>query len=124
MRRFIKPGGVLAVSEISWTTSARPQELQAYWKEIYPEIDTASSKIKILEDNGYSPVAYFLLQEHCWLDNYYRLLQRDFADFLDRNGNSEDAQSLVEEYTIEIEMYEKHKEHFSYGVYIATKLEG
>ncbi len=121
-RRFLKPGGLLVVSEITWTTSDRPSEIQKYWEAEYPEIDTASSKINILEKNGYSPVAYFVFPEHCWLENYYRPLQNSFAEFIVRNANNENAQAIVETEKKEISLYEKFKRHYSYGVYIARKL--
>jgi len=121
-RRFLKPGGLLVVSEITWTTSDRPSEIQKYWEAEYPEIDTASSKINILEKNGYSPVAYFVLPECCWLENYYRPLQNSFAEFIVRNANNENAQAIVEAEKKEISLYEKFKKHYSYGVYIARKL--
>jgi len=120
-RRFLKTGGVLVVSEITWITAVRPSELQEYWKDEYPEIDTASAKIGILENNGYSPVAYFALPQHCWLDNFYRPMQDSFDEFLERNGNSEKAQALVDAEKKEIALYEKYKAHYSYGVYIARK---
>ena len=118
---FLKTGGVLVVSEITWFTATRPSELQEYWQNEYPEIDTASSKIGVLEKNGYSPVAYFVLPEHCWLDNYYRPIQDSFEGFLKRNGNSEEAQALVEAEKKEIAMYEKYKAYYGYGVYITRK---
>ena len=121
-RRFLQPGGLLVVSEITWTTSDRPSEIQKYWEAEYPEIDTASSKINILEKNGYSPVAYFVLPECCWLENYYRPLQNSFAEFIVRNANNENAQAIVEAEKKEISLYEKFKKHYSYGVYIARKL--
>lgn len=121
-RRFLKPGGMLVVSEITWITNNRPPEIQEYWESEYPEVDTASSKFKTLESNGYSPIAYFLLPEHCWLDNYYRPMQRTFGDFLKRNGNSKEAHAIVSAEEHEITLYEKHKQYYSYGVYIARKL--
>jgi len=121
-KRFLKPGGLLAVSEITWTISDRPSEIQKYWDAAYPEIDTASSKISILEKSGYSPVAYFVLPEHCWLENYYRPLQNSFSEFVARNANNENAQALVSAEREEISLYEKFKEHYSYGFYIARKL--
>ena len=51
-RRFLKPGGKLVVSEITWSTNDRPRELQEFWANEYPEIDTASAKMKVLERNG------------------------------------------------------------------------
>jgi len=122
-RRYLKVGGLLVVSEITWITASRPLELQKYWDAEYPEIDVASSKISELEKAGYSPIGYFILPAHCWLDNYYRPLQKSFKDFLDRNGNSEEARAIVEAENREIEMYEKYKTHYSYGVYVARKLD-
>ena len=120
-RRYLKPGGFLVVSEITWTTSERPIELQNYWESEYPEIGTASSKISVLEKSGYSPAAYFILPDHCWIDNYYRPIQNSFPEFLSRNANSEEAQAIVEAEKKEISLYEEYKNYFSYGVYIAKK---
>jgi SAM-dependent methyltransferase len=120
--RYLKTGGLLVASEISWITNTRPSEIQKHWDNEYPEIDLASSKMSILEKNGYSPIGYFALPEHCWLDNYYRPMQGSFKDFLERNGNSEEAHAIVEAEAREITLYEKYKSHYSYGVYIARKL--
>ena len=122
-RRYLKMGGLLVVSEITWITGSRPLELQKYWEGEYPEIDVASSKIGVLETNGYSPIGYFVLPEHCWLQNYYRPMQNSFKDFLNRNGNSEEALAIVEAENREIELYEKYKTHYSYGVYVAEKVD-
>jgi ubiquinone/menaquinone biosynthesis C-methylase UbiE len=121
-KRFLKPEGMLVVSEITWSTNTRPSELETYWKNEYPEIDTASAKIKIIEENGYSLKAYFLLPEYCWIENYYRPLQSTFDDFLQRNGNSKEAKEVVSAEEAEIALYEKYKSYYSYGVYIAEKL--
>ncbi len=121
--RYLKVGGLLVVSEITWITSSRPPELQKYWDEEYPEIDVASSKIQLLEKNGYSPIGYFVLPEHCWLENYYRPMQNSFKDLLKRHGNTEGARDIVEAENREIGLYEKYKAHFSYGVYVARKLD-
>lgn len=121
-RPFLKPGGVLVVSEITWLTDSRPSELQAHWDREYPEINVASAKIKAMEGQGYTPMAYFTLPEHCWLDHYYRPLQSRFADFLNQNNYSEEAQAVVEAEQTEIALYENYKSYYSYGVYIAIKL--
>ena len=94
-RRYLKAGGLLVASEITWLTGSRPSELQKYWDDEYPEIDAASAKLSVLEKNGYSPIGYFVLPEHCWLENYYRPMRNSFKDFLNRNGNSEEARAVV-----------------------------
>jgi ubiquinone/menaquinone biosynthesis C-methylase UbiE len=120
--RYLKVGGLLVVSEITWITSSRPHEIQEYWMSEYPEIDVASAKIAILEKNGYSPIGYYVLPEYCWLDNYYRPMQNRFKSFLKRNDNNEKARAIVEAENREIELYKKYRAQYSYGVYIARKL--
>ncbi len=118
---FLKPGGILAVSELTWLTSERPAVLQAHWDAEYPEVDTASAKIALLEKHGYSPIGYFVLPEHCWLDNYYRPMQGRFSEFLEAHGHSDAAQAIVAAEGAEIDLYEQHRAFVSYGYYIAQK---
>lgn len=120
-RPFLKAGGILAVSEITWITGTRPPELQQYWEAQYLEIATASSKIQVLEENGYSPIGYFVLPESCWLENYYRPLQNDFSDFLARHENDKGTAAIIESEREEIAFYEKYKSYYSYGMYVAQK---
>jgi SAM-dependent methyltransferase len=121
-RRFLKPGGVLAVSELTWLTAERPAELQAHWGREYPEVDTASGKMAVLERLGFSPIGYFALPEHCWLDNYYRPLQQRFPAFLARHDHSAAARAIVAAEENEIALYERYKGFFSYGFYVARKV--
>lgn len=120
-KEFLKVGGYLAVSEITWITNSRPKEVEAFWQEEYPEIDTASNKIKILENNGYSLVGYFYLNQESWIENYYKSLQQEFECFLERNGNSKLAKKVVADNKAEIALYLKFKDYYSYGFYIARK---
>ena len=48
-RRFLKSAAFLVASEMTWTTNSRPKALQEHWDSEYPEIDTASAKIEVLE---------------------------------------------------------------------------
>ncbi len=120
-RRFLKPGGILAVSELTWLTSQRPEELDLHWRNEYPEVDTASAKMRILEEAGYSPLGYFALSERSWLDSYYRPMQRRFADFLSRHSSSEAARAIVEAEEKEIALYERYAAFVSYGYYVARR---
>lgn len=121
-RQFLKPGGVLAVSEITWLTKDRPREVQDYWQKEYPEIALASEKIAILEQSGFEILGYFPLKETSWKQNYYRPLEARFETFLSRHQNSHAAQDLIKREQAEIELFEKYHEYYSYGFYIAKKL--
>jgi len=120
-KKFLKPNGVLVATEITWLTPDVPEELSQYWASEYPEVAIASTKIKQLEDNGYTVIGYFPLSSDSWLSGYYEPLKRQHAYFLARNDNSETAQAIVDMDKQESTLYEKYKEHFSYGCYIAQK---
>lgn len=120
-QRFLKPGGILAVSELTWLTESRPAELQNHWMNEYPEVATASRKIALLEKYGYQPTGYFPLNKNCWLENYYRPMQSRFADFLERHSHSQEVKSIVEAESAEISLYERYAGYVSYGFYIARK---
>lgn len=122
-RPFLKPGGILAVSELTWLTASRPAELEEHWCRQYPEVGTAASKLAVLERNGYAPIGYFVLPEHCWLDGYYRPMQRRFPAFLDRHASSDAARAVLAAEALEIDLYDRHRAFVSYGFYIARKVD-
>ncbi len=120
-KRFLKPGGILAASEITWLSKERPEEIQKYWDTQYPEVAAASEKIRILEAQGFVLKGYFPLPASCWIENYYTPLENAFAGFVAKH-NSGDARAIVEAEKAEIALYKKYRAHYSYGFYIARKI--
>lgn len=94
-KRFLKPGGILAASEITWLTKDRPAEIQQHWDAEYLEIATASDKIKVLEEHGFVLKGYFPLPEPSWIENYYTPLENTFDSFIGKH-DSDDARAIVE----------------------------
>lgn len=121
-KKFLKKGGYLAVSEISWKTKDRPVPIEAHWNTEYPEIALPSEKIKLLETHGYSPEGFFFLPYSSWMEKYYQPIQSRFNTFLDKYGYSEEAKALVAAEQEEIRLYEAYHECYSYGFYIAKKV--
>ena len=118
-RQFLKPGGILAVSDITWITDERPAEIEEYWQSFYPEIDTAANKIGVLESLGYQMISAFVLPESCWEQEYYQPLEARYDDFLERHKGEVQAGELVAADREEINMYRKYKDYYSYVFYIA-----
>jgi ubiquinone/menaquinone biosynthesis C-methylase UbiE len=121
-KKFIKKGGYMALSEITWLTNERPSEIEDHWNNEYPEISTASHKINLLEENGLSLVGYFYLPKSSWIDNYYQSIENSFNSFLKKHNNSETAKNIVEGEMKEINLYEKYKDYISYGFYVVKKI--
>lgn len=120
-RRFLKPGGIIAVSDICWLTETRPVELEEFWLRECPEIDSVEAKLKVLTRKAYTPLGHFVLPQECWIENYYLPLQNSYTGFLERQKHSQSARDLVDQDVQEFEMYLKYKDYYSYGFYIAKK---
>lgn len=121
-RRFLRPGGILAVSELTWLTNDRPAGLSAHWAREYPQVATAGEKVAQIQAAGYGLRGYFPLSPACWLAAYYEPLEARFSGFLDRHADSAEAQEIVAAERAEIALYRAHSAHVSYGFYIAQKL--
>ena len=124
-KRCLKQGGYLVVTELSWLQKDVPQEIFDYWvkgAEAYPEIDFISNKIAVIEKNGYRPAGHFILPENAWMENYYRPLEEQKADYLAQHGIHEDAQTITRQFEREVENYKKYKDYYGYVFYLAQKL--
>lgn len=118
---FLKTGGYLCVSEMTWLTDSRPKELEEFWIKEYPEVGRASAKITFLENHGFTLAGYFYLGPDSWMRTYYEPMKERFPAFLERHNHSEMAKNVVNEYKKEIEQYRKYRDYYSYGFYIARK---
>ncbi len=121
-RRFLKPGGYVAVTEMTWLTTERPAEIERYLNENCPEMDTTAGKLKVLEEAGYSPVATFVLPESCWIDTYYRPVVKLYDAFLEAENHSDAATLFVERIKEEVAMYERYRSYFGYVFYIGRRM--
>lgn len=123
--RFLKSGGYIVVSELSWLRRDVPPELYEYWKNGeggYPEIDFISNKISQIEQLGYRPVGHFVLPERAWIDNYYAPLEEQKEAYLSRCHSHEEAQGITLQFEREVAMYRKYKDYYGYAFYLAQKL--
>lgn len=118
---ILRTGGVLAVSEITWLHPAPPEEIDQYWSHEYPEIATAPEKIALLEHNGYDLLGYFVLPSTNWLDHYYVPTEARIPAFLQRHAGQPDAAAIVNMARQEADLYQRFKDWFSYGFYVARK---
>lgn len=121
-RKFLKKGGYVAVSEASWFTEKRPAEIDKFWMDAYPEIDTIPNKVAQMQKAGYIPVATFILPENCWTDNYYTPQAIVQDTFLKKYPGNKTAEEFIENMRIETQMYNKYKEYYGYVFYVGKKI--
>ena len=119
--KFLKTGGIIAVTEASWFTEERPVEINEFWKDAYPEIDIISNKVSQMQRAGYIPIATFVLPEDCWIEHYHAPQVIAQEAFLKKYAGNKDAEELVKFQQHEAELYYKYKEYYGYVFYIGRK---
>jgi len=121
-RKFLKKGGYIAVTEASWFTEERPAEINRFWMDAYPEINTIPIKVAQMQKAGYIPVATFILPENCWTEHFYDLQVAAQEIFLKKHAGNKTAEELVENERHEAQLYSRYKEYYGYVFYIGKKI--
>jgi SAM-dependent methyltransferase len=121
-RNFLKKGGFVAVSEASWFTNERPAEIEEFWQDAYPGIDTIPNKVKQMQDAGYMPVATFILPEYCWIESFYIPQVEARETFLKKNAGNKAAAEFIANQKYETQLYYKYKEYYGYVFYLGKKI--
>lgn len=65
-RALLKPGGYLAVTEISWLQPDPPEEVYSFWMAEYPGMRNIEQNCKILQAAGYREAGHFSLPPASW----------------------------------------------------------
>ena len=120
-RKFLKTGGYVAVSEVSWFTEERPAEIDEFWMDAYPEIDTIPDKVAQMQKAGYIPVATFILPENCWTEHFYAPQVNAQKVFLEKNAGNKAAVEFIANQRHETQLYYRYKEYYGYVFYIGKK---
>ena len=120
-RKFLKKGGYIAVTENTWFSEERPAEIQDFWQNAYPEIDTISNKVAQMQKAGYLPIATYILPETIWTDYYtWQTLRRE--SFLKKYDGNNTIKEFVASMRYEAELYYKYKAYYGYMFYIGKKI--
>lgn len=120
--KFLKPGGHVAVTEASWFTDDRPDEITAFWRDAYPEIDTIPNKVAQMQKAGYVPVATFILPENCWTDHFYAPQVGAQEAFLKKYAGNKTVGEFIASERNEARLYQKYKAFYGYVFYIGKKI--
>lgn len=121
-REYLKTGGYIAVSEASWFTYKRPDEIHNFWMDAYPEIDTIPQKVAQMQKAGYIPIANFILPENCWTEYFYAPQIKAREDFLKKHAGNKTAEEFISNQRHENQLYNKYKKFYGYVFYIGKKI--
>ncbi len=120
-RKFLKMGGYIAITENTWFSEERPDEIQEFWQNAYPEIDTIPNKVAQMQKAGYLPIATYMLPETIWTD-YYTKQALNIDSFLNKYKGNKAVEEFISSQRYEAELYYKYKAYYGYMFYIGKRI--
>ena len=86
-KRFLKPGGWLAVSELTWLVPDPPAEAAEYWARGYPDMGSIERNCQIVAEAGYVNMDGFVFSMNDWR-NYYEPSERRVEELKEKYAGS------------------------------------
>jgi SAM-dependent methyltransferase len=120
-RRLLTPDGHIALTEVCWTQPDPPPECLAFWEQEYPAIRDVASRLRIIAECGYEPVAHFALPASAWWDDYYRPLQENILQFRVRHESETDAQQIAGSVQREIDVWKQYSDFYAYEFFVMRR---
>lgn len=114
-------GGFIAITENTWFSEERPDEIQEFWQNAYPEIDTIPNKVAQMQKAGYLPIATYMLPETIWTD-YYKKQALNIDSFLNKYKGNKAVEEFISSQRYEAELYYKYKAYYGYMFYIGKRI--
>ncbi len=119
-RRFLKPGGSLALTECVWLTEQPAPELRAFWQSAYPAMMSVQGNLEAIQASGYEVLHHFTLPESAWW-NYYAPVQRRIEALRARYAGDAQARRLLDEEEAEIRLFQKYGGQYGYEFFVMRK---
>lgn len=119
-RRYLKPGGYLAVSEVTWLVIDPPQEANNFWQREYPAITSPEANLETAIKSGYRIIDHFNLPAQTWRD-YYDPIEQRLNDLEKKYAGIEEAQTVYAEVRHEIEIFNRFGDTYGYTFFILQK---
>lgn len=120
-RRLLKPGGFMAVSELTRLRPDPPEEAKAFWEGAYPVMQDMESNVRTVEEAVYDAVGHFTLPESAWWEDYYDPLQKRIPLLKKKNRDNAEMLEMLAEVENEISSFRKYSDFYGYVFYVMQK---
>ena len=120
-RPMLKPGGLVAASELSWLTDDPPKEVSDYLRAEYPGIGTIDSNIEAATAAGFEVFDYFALPREAWWDDFYTPLLERIARF--KPGADDEMSAVIEMTEKEIDMHRRFSDFYGYIFFLMKRID-
>jgi SAM-dependent methyltransferase len=121
-RPLLRAGGSVAFTEPVWEVESPPTEVHRWWTSEYPPISDRSGVEARIAAASYRTVGSFVLPASAWWDEYYGPMQQRVASLRARLPDDPLAVEVVEGAEVEIEMFRRFSDCYSYEFFIVQPM--
>lgn len=119
-RPLLKPGGWIAVSELTWLVPDPPAEAVAFWAEGYPGMGTIERNCGIVAQAGYVDADGFVLPVRDW-ENYYGPAEERVAELREKYAGDRETLATLDQVQREYDLFRAHSDAYGYVFYVMRK---
>jgi ubiquinone/menaquinone biosynthesis C-methylase UbiE len=117
-RRFLRPGGYVAATHLSWLTSDIPDEPRQFWTRNYPAMRGVKENARSAVQCGFELVEFFTLPESAWWTDYYGPMDTRLRTLRDQYRGDDEAIAVIESSAEQIDLYRRFPGYYGYVFYV------
>ncbi len=115
---LLRPGGCLAVTELSWLKADPPAEAAGFWREGYPAMKSVEQNLDIVRAAGYRLIDHFVLPESAWWEGYYTPLEARIPGLEAKHRDDGQAMQVLQAARQECDLYRRFAGWYGYVFYV------
>jgi cyclopropane fatty-acyl-phospholipid synthase-like methyltransferase len=118
---LLRPGGLLAVSELSWFRPDPPGECQQFFANEYPAMVDIDTNVATIESCRYEALGHFALPESAWWMPYYQPLEDRLQSLREKYATDPKRIEMIQSVQMEIEVYRRYSSYYGYVFYLMQR---
>jgi SAM-dependent methyltransferase len=116
-REFLRPGGLMAITDATWFVDDPPAEAQNAWREWYPGMGTETENIRIARSLCLDVVGHFRLPSQDWWDYL------DWAEArCQQCAGDEELAEVITGMRVERDLYRRTGHSYGYVFYVLRRI--
>jgi len=115
---LLAPGGLMAVSELSWLRPDPPAECSQYFVNEYPVMVDIDSNVSTIKNCGYDLLGHFTMPESAWKESYYHPLEDRLQSFRKKYATDPERIKMIDSVQMEIDFYRKYSGYYGYVFFL------
>jgi len=119
-RPMLRPGGLMALTEMVWLLDDPPAAARDYFAAEYPALTTVAANAAAARDAGMEVLDLFTLPAAAWW-TYYRPIERRIEELRPQAAATPALRQVLDMNAAEIEMYRRHGTSYGYEFFLLRR---